>query len=45
MVRLRNRDLLDGRLRVYMRKFGVFCIIFRELVYKGEIFGVKKVSW
>ncbi|MCC9083402.1 30S ribosomal protein S14 [Enterococcus faecium] len=39
--RLKNRDLIDGRPRGYMRKFDVR-IKFRELAHKGLIPGVKK---
>ncbi|MDC9031972.1 30S ribosomal protein S14 [Columbia Basin potato purple top phytoplasma] len=44
-VRLKNIDQIDGRPRGYMRKFGISRIKFRELANKGEIPGVKKVSW
>ena len=44
-VRLRNRDLIDGRPRSFMRKFGMSRINFRELAHKGQIPGVKKASW
>ncbi len=40
--RLKNRDLIDGRPRGYMRKFGMSRIKFRELAHKGLIPGVKK---
>lgn len=43
--RLKNRDLIDGRPRGYMRKFGMSRIKFRELAHKGLIPGVKKASW
>lgn len=43
--RLKNRDLLDGRPRGYMRKFGMSRINFRRLAHKGQIPGVKKASW
>jgi len=43
--RLKNRDLLDGSLRGYMRKFGMSRINFRRLAHKGQILGVKKASW
>lgn len=44
-VRLRNRDLLDGRPRGYLRKFGVSRVTFRQLALAGKIPGVKKASW
>ncbi|GAA2904438.1 30S ribosomal protein S14 [Enterococcus pseudoavium] len=43
--RLKRRDLIDGRPRGYMRKFGMSRIKFRELAHKGQIPGVKKASW
>ncbi|MGO3536386.1 MAG: 30S ribosomal protein S14 [Latilactobacillus curvatus] len=44
-VRLRNRDVIDGRPRSFMRQFGMSRINFRELAHKGQIPGVKKASW
>jgi len=44
-VRLRNRDLLDGRPRGYLRKFGVSRVTFRQLALAGKIPGIKKASW
>ena len=44
-TRLKNRDLLDGRPRGYMRRFGLSRINFREKASKGEILGVTKSSW
>jgi len=44
-VRLRNRCLVTGRSRGYMRKFGVSRITFREYASKGQIPGVTKSSW
>ena len=44
-TRLKNRDLLDGRPRGYMRHFGLSRINFREKASKGEIPGVTKSSW
>ncbi len=41
----KNRDMIDGRPRAYMRKFGVSRIKFRELAHQGKIPGVKKASW
>lgn len=43
--RLKNRDLIDGRPRAYMRKFGMSRINFRTLAHKGQIPGVQKASW
>lgn len=43
--RVKNRDLIDGRPRGYMRKFGMSRVKFRELAHQGLIPGVKKASW
>ena len=44
-TRFKNRDVLSGRPRGYMRKFGLSRINFREKASKGEIPGVTKSSW
>lgn len=44
-TRLRNRCSLTGRPRGYLRRFGLSRIAFREKALKGEIPGVKKISW
>lgn len=44
-TRWKNRDVLSGRPRAYMRKFGMSRINFREHASKGEIPGVTKSSW
>lgn len=44
-TRWKNRDILNGRPRAYMRKFGLSRINFREFASKGEIPGVTKASW
>ncbi|GAA3015111.1 30S ribosomal protein S14 [Tetragenococcus solitarius] len=41
----KNRDMIDGRPRAYMRKFDVSRIKFRQLAHQGKIPGVKKASW
>lgn len=43
--RHKNRDILHGRPRAYMRKFGLSRINFREKASKGEIPGITKSSW
>lgn len=43
--RYKNRDLIDGRPRAYMRKFGMSRINFRRLAHQGQVPGVKKASW
>ncbi len=44
-VRHVNRCPLCGRSRGYMRRFGLCRLCFREKALKGEIPGVRKVSW
>ena len=44
-TRFKNRDVLHGRPRGYMRRFGLARINFREKASKGEIPGVTKSSW
>lgn len=44
-TRWKNRDMLDGRPRAYMRRFGLSRINFREKARNGEIPGVTKSSW
>jgi small subunit ribosomal protein S14 len=44
-IRLRNRCLITGRPRGFMRQFGISRIVFREMASQGLIPGVKKASW
>jgi small subunit ribosomal protein S14 len=44
-VRLRNRCLLTGRPRGFIRDFGLSRNQFRDLALKGHIPGVRKASW
>lgn len=44
-TRWKNRDILSGRPRGYMRRFGLSRINFREKASKGEIPGITKSSW
>jgi len=44
-VRLRNRCVMSGRSRGYMRKFGISRIVFRDMALQGRIPGVRKASW
>ncbi|HNQ31083.1 MAG TPA: uS14 family ribosomal protein [Candidatus Woesebacteria bacterium] len=44
-VRKRNFCAFTGRTRGYMRRFGMSRIVFREKALKGELPGVKKLSW
>ncbi|MEE9579001.1 MAG: type Z 30S ribosomal protein S14 [Gemmatimonadota bacterium] len=34
-----------GRVRAYMRKFGLCRICFRQMALNGEIPGIRKASW
>jgi small subunit ribosomal protein S14 len=44
-TRIHNRDMVTGRPKAYMRKFGVSRITFRELAHRGLLPGVVKSSW
>jgi small subunit ribosomal protein S14 len=44
-VRLNNRCPLTGRVRGFMRDFGVSRIVFREMALAGKIPGIRKASW
>jgi small subunit ribosomal protein S14 len=44
-TRWKNRDVLSGRPRGYMRRFGLSRINFRQLASEGKIPGVRKSSW
>ncbi len=44
-VRHRNRCVLCGRDKGFMRLFGICRICFRELAHKGDLPGVQKSSW
>lgn len=44
-VRVRHRDVVDGRPRGYLRKFGVSRIRMRAMTHAGELPGVRKSSW
>jgi small subunit ribosomal protein S14 len=44
-IRDRNRCLICGRPRGYLRKFKMCRICFRGLALRGEIPGVLKASW
>lgn len=40
-----NRCSKCGRIRSYLRDFGLCRICFRKLALRGEIPGIKKASW
>ncbi len=44
-IRQRNRCLICGRPRGYLRKFKMCRLCFRQLALKGDIPGVIKGSW
>jgi small subunit ribosomal protein S14 len=44
-IRQRNRCVMTGRARGYMRRFGLSRITFREMALMGQIPGVTKSSW
>ena len=44
-VRLKNRCMMTGRARGYLRKFKLSRLCFRELANSGVIPGVVKASW
>ena len=44
-VRLRNRDVVDGRPRGHLRTFGLSRVRFREMAHRGELPGIRKASW
>lgn len=44
-TRRKNRSVVSGRPRGYMRRFGLDRIAFREKASRGEIPGVTKASW
>ena len=45
VTRGRNRCLLCGRPRAFIRHFGLCRLCFRRLAQKGELPGVTKASW
>lgn len=44
-TRVYNRCLQCGKIRGYMRRFGLCRICFRGLASEGMIMGVRKSSW
>ena len=44
-VRAYNRCPYCGRVRAYMRRFGMCRLCFRGMALNGEIPGVTKASW
>ncbi|TDB73130.1 30S ribosomal protein S14 [Micromonospora sp. KC723] len=44
-VRLRSRDVVDGRPRGVLSRFGLSRVRFREMALRGELPGIRKASW
>lgn len=44
-TRLRNRDVVDGRPRAVLSRFGLSRIRFRQMAHAGELPGVTTSSW
>jgi small subunit ribosomal protein S14 len=44
-TRIHNRDMVSGRPKAYIRRFGLSRITFRELAHRGLLPGVVKSSW
>ena len=44
-IRLRNRDIIDGRPRGPFQKFGISRVRFRDMAHRGELPGITKSSW
>ena len=44
-IRVRNRDVVDGRPRGFVRKAGLSRVRFRGMAHRGELPGITKSSW
>lgn len=44
-TRVRNRDVIDGRPRGYLRDFGLSRLNLRHHAHAGHLPGVRKSSW
>ena len=44
-VRVRSRDVIDGRPRGVLTKYGVSRVRFRDMAHRGELPGITKSSW
>lgn len=44
-VQKKSRCMVCGRVRGFIRRFGLCRICFREFAHKGQLPGVKKASW
>ncbi|MGI6878775.1 30S ribosomal protein S14 [Microbacterium sp. gxy059] len=44
-VRVRSRDVIDGRPRGVLTKYGLSRVRFRDMAHRGELPGITKSSW
>ncbi|WP_110589929.1 30S ribosomal protein S14 [Microbacterium suaedae] len=44
-VRVRSRDVIDGRPRGVLTKYGLSRVRFRGMAHRGELPGITKSSW
>ena len=44
-VRVRSRDVIDGRPRGVLSKYGLSRVRFRSMAHRGELPGITKSSW
>lgn len=44
-IRVRSRDVIDGRPRGVLTKFGLSRVRFRDMAHRGELPGITKSSW
>ena len=44
-VRVRSRDVIDGRPRGVLSKYGISRVRFRDMAHRGELPGITKSSW
>lgn len=44
-VRVRSRDVIDGRPRGVLSKYGLSRVRFRAMAHRGELPGITKSSW
>ncbi|HLT68087.1 MAG TPA: 30S ribosomal protein S14 [Microbacterium sp.] len=44
-VRVRSRDVIDGRPRGVLTKYGISRVRFRDMAHRGELPGITKSSW
>lgn len=43
--RQRNRDMVDGRPRGVLTRFGLSRVRFRQMAHEGQLPGIRKASW